>query len=100
MHCLEKPGRCRVLFMMQRLITDLRRWIAGCGLIFLLLSAGPLAAEPPAAAVAAFNTYVGALESRLAQQHRSQSAFLAPVDAQGEARLCRGELIVEKLMRG
>ena len=97
MHCLEKPGRCRVLFMMQRLITDLRRWIAGCGLIFLLLSAGPLAAEPPAAAVAAFNTYVGALESRLAQQHRSQSAFLAPVDAQGEARLCRGELIVEKL---
>jgi hypothetical protein len=86
-----------VLFMMQRVITDLRRWIAGCGLVFLLLSAGLVAAEPPAAAVAAFNTYVGALESRLAQQHRSQSGFLAPVDAPGEARLRRGELIVEKL---
>jgi hypothetical protein len=97
MHCLEKPGRCRVLFMMQRMIIDLRRWIAGCGLVFLLLSAGPVAAEPPAAAVAAYNTYVKALESRLAQQHRSQSGFLAPADAQGEARLRRGELIVENL---
>ena len=97
MHCLKKPGRCRVLFMMQRLITYLRRWIAGCGPIFLLLSAGPVAAEPPAAAVAAFNTYVGALESRLAQQHRSPSGFLAPADAPGEARLRRGELIVENL---
>lgn len=83
--------------MMQRLIADLRRWIAGCGLAFLLLSAGPLAAEPPVAAVAAYNTYVGALESRLAQQHRSPSGFLAPADTQGEARLRRGELIVEKL---
>ena len=97
MHCLEKPGRCRVLFMMQRLITDLRRWIAGCGLVFLLLSVGPVAAEPPAAAVAAYNKYVGALESRLAQQHRAQSVFLAPADAPVEARLRRGELIVEKL---
>ena len=29
-------------------------------------------AEPPAAAVAAFNSYVGAVEARLAQQHRSR----------------------------
>jgi hypothetical protein len=82
---------------MQRLITDLRRWVAGCGLIFLLLTARAVVAEPTAAAVSAFNTYVGALESRLAQQHRSPSGFLAPADAQGEERLRRGELIVENL---
>jgi hypothetical protein len=91
------PEQCNVQFMMQRLIADLRRWIAGCGLVFLLLIAGPVAAEPPAAAVAAYNSYVGALESRLAQQHRSQSGILASLDAPGEAKLRRGELIVEKL---
>jgi hypothetical protein len=43
--------------------------------------------------------YVNALESRLAQQHRAQSGFLAPAasGAQAEMRLRRGELIVEKL---
>ncbi len=58
-----------------------------------------VAAEPAPAAVSAFNTYINAVESRLAQQHRSQTGFLAPVssDAQAEARLRRGELIVEKL---
>ena len=57
------------------------------------------AAEPSPAAVAAFNAYVGPVESRLAQQHRSRSGFLAPVASapQSEARLRSGELIVERL---
>ena len=39
------------------------------------------------------------VESRLAQQHRSQNAFLAPAssDPQSADRLRRGELIVEQL---
>jgi len=56
-------------------------------------------AEPPAAAVAAFNSYTHTVETRLAQQHRSQSTFLilAASDPQSTDRLRRGELIVEKL---
>jgi len=65
----------------------------------LLAAPGCIAAEPAPPAVAAFNSYTRAVESRLAQQHRSQNSFLAPVasDPQSELRLRRGELIVEKL---
>jgi hypothetical protein len=58
-----------------------------------------VAAEPTPAAVAAFNAYASSVELRLAQQHRSQSSFLAPVvpEPKSEARLRRGELIVERL---
>jgi hypothetical protein len=47
----------------------------------------------------AFNSYIGAVESRLAQQHRSRNVFLAPVASapQNEIRLHRGGLIVEQL---
>ena len=53
--------------------------------------------EVPAAAVSAFNTYVGGVEARLARQHRSPEGFLAPVTPQSDIRLRRGELIVERL---
>jgi hypothetical protein len=69
--------------------------------LLLLVTAGPgcVAAEPSAAAVAVFNSYTHQVETRIAQQHRSQSAFLAPAssDPQSADRLRRGELIVEKL---
>ncbi len=69
--------------------------------LLLLLAGAPgcVAAEPPAAAVAAFNSYTHTVETRLEQQHRSQSTFLAPAssDLQSADRLRRGELIVEKL---
>jgi hypothetical protein len=60
---------------------------------------GCITAEPQSAAVSAFDSYVGGVEQRLAQQHGSQSGFLASAasSAQGEARLRRGELIVEQL---
>jgi hypothetical protein len=56
-------------------------------------------ADPPPAAVAAFNAYIASLEARLAQQHRAQGGFIAPVTsaAQSEARLRQGELIIDKL---
>ena len=68
----------------------------------LLLLAAPrwLRAEPTPAAVAVFNAYTQAVESRLAQQHRSSNAFLAPVSSgsnDAELRLRRGEFILERL---
>ena len=70
-----------------------------CGLSIIAAAPGYLVAQPPAAAVAVFNTYVSALESRLAGQHKSQNAFLAPLKSalESEARLRHGELIVEQL---
>jgi hypothetical protein len=73
------------------------RWL----LVLLPLAAAPncVVAEPSPASVAAFNAYIGALESRLAQQHHAQNSVLAPLSSavQSEARLRRGELIVEQL---
>jgi hypothetical protein len=52
------------------------------------------AAEPSSAAVAAFNSYISGIESRITQQHQSAGAFLAPASLD---RLRRGEFIIEKL---
>ena len=57
-----------------------------------------LLAEPTPAAVAAFNSYASAVESRLAGQHGSSHGFLAPVRGGNvDARLRAGELIVERI---
>jgi len=87
------PRRCNVLFMMQRVIADFIRFTALVGLLTLAASE-PAKADPPEAAVTAFNRYIGGLEARLARQHSASHNFLAPVD---EARRRRGELIVENL---
>lgn len=67
----------------------------------LLLAASPLAmAKPTPQAVAAFNAYASTVESRLAQQHRSDDAFLASTasDRRMETmRLRNGELIVVRI---
>ncbi|MGA3371991.1 MAG: hypothetical protein ABSC48_09540 [Terracidiphilus sp.] len=67
--------------------------------LFLMAAPQCVAAEPAAAAVSSFNSYINTVESRLAQQHRSQNGFLAPLTSgqESELRLRRGELIVEKL---
>ena len=65
-------------------------------LLLLLGASCSLVAEPDSASVAAFNAYIGAVESRLSQQHRSESGFLA-AQTQNAARLRQGELIVEQL---
>jgi len=66
----------------------------------MVFAAASGVAEPPPAAVAAFDSYTGAVELRLAQQHRSQGGFLAPEAAQSEMRLRRGDVIVEQLTPG
>ena len=72
-----------------------------CTGLLLLLAVPQLAmAQPTPEAVAAFNAYAGTVESRLAQQHRSDDAFLASTasDRRTETmRLRSGEHIVERL---
>ena len=57
------------------------------------------AAEPSAAALAAFNDYARSVESRLLIQHRSSATFLALpfANPQSQAVLRRGELIIERI---
>jgi hypothetical protein len=76
---------------------NLRSGLGLCAL--LILAAVPVFAEPPPAAVAAFDAYVARVESRLAQQHHSPDDFFATLasDPQSNARLRHGELIIDKL---
>jgi len=93
--------------MMHRRSLDVQARFTRCsvwGLISLLAflpASGLIAAEPSPAAIAAFNTYIGSVESKLAGQHRAQNGFLAPAAPGDQAviRLRRGELIVEQLNR-
>lgn len=62
----------------------------------LLLRAPRLFAQPSPAAVVGFNTYATQIESRLANQHRTPSAFL-PLDPAALSRLRSGELLIENL---
>src|SRR5580704_1086024 len=80
-----------------------RRQIATSRILFLITGlfasmAAPTRAkaEPKPEAVSAFNAYVKAVESRLAQQHQSRDGFLAPpLTPQEKKRLQQGELIIE-----
>jgi hypothetical protein len=70
-----------------------------CGFFIFAVSTLSVSADLSPASVSEFNSYVATVESRLAQQHRAQSTFLAPLASapQTEARLRHGELIVDKL---
>jgi hypothetical protein len=86
--------------MMTRLLAPSRKLSVVCGLLLFLDAPRLLLGEPTALAVSAFNAYSKSVESRLAQQHRSRIAFLAPVDSDpqsAEIRLRQGELIIEQL---
>lgn len=86
-------------YMTRGLVPNFKTLSVLCGLFIFLRASGSALAEPPAAAASAFNSYVSAVEARLAQQHRSQVSFLASMasDPENEVRLRRGELIVERL---
>jgi hypothetical protein len=73
--------------------------IVFCGVLVSHASPALLWAEPPAAALPAFNAYVGAVESRLARQHSSQQNFLAAPASwpPTQDRLRGGAPIVEEL---
>jgi hypothetical protein len=81
------------MFMTRCPISQLRLLSFLSGLLILV----PAAADPASAAVSAFSAYTSAVESRLAERHRSPSGFVAPSGKQGEQRLRRGEFIVERL---
>jgi len=91
-----RPRR-NVQSMKRQRNTTSRKFCAICGLILLIAGPGSLVGEPPPAAISAFNTYIGILEARLAQQHRSQAGYLAPAGPDADAKLRRGEFVVERL---
>jgi hypothetical protein len=68
-------------------------------LLLLLSLPGSIEAQPTPAADAAFDRYLSTLESRLARQHASPNAFLAPLTSvpHADERLHKGELIIEEL---
>jgi len=99
MHCSERRTKRMVLFMTHSILSDSRTSsfrIKLLVLLFLLGASCSLVAEPDAGAVAAFNAYIGAVESRLAQQHRSQTGFLVS-QPQSAIRLRQGESLVEQI---
>jgi hypothetical protein len=87
---------------MKHRFSNCRAGIAGCAALFLLalvaVSRSAMAEAPPSA-IPAFNSYVGVVEARLAEQHRTPGGFLASLTAvqQSDARLKSGALIVERL---
>jgi hypothetical protein len=87
--------------MTRRPLSNLPALSTIWGLLLFVALPECAVAEPPAAAVSAFNTYTAGVELHLAQQHRSTDAFLAPQSSAGGkqeiARLRRGDLIVEQL---
>ncbi|HEY1806737.1 MAG TPA: hypothetical protein VGG45_19865 [Terracidiphilus sp.] len=70
------------------------RWWVDAAVLLFLAAASSTAEKPTAAAVAGFNSYVGHVEARLADQHRSADGFVA---AAGMARAKAGELVIEQL---
>jgi hypothetical protein len=100
MHCFFGSEQGRMRDMMKRFFAPSRKLSVICGLFLFLDAPRLLLGEPPPAAAAAFSMYTKSVESRLAQQHRSRNAFLAPVssDPQGtQIRLRRGQPIIEQL---
>jgi hypothetical protein len=69
------------------------------GLLISVAVPNSVTAQPQPAAVSAFNSYTTTVEARLAQQHHSPTAFLAPFafTPESQTRLHRGELILEQL---
>jgi hypothetical protein len=85
--------------MNKRLAGHSRKMFVIGGLL-LSMDATLLMGEPTPVAVSAFNSYTKAVESRLAQQHRSPNAFLAPATSDPTSaarRLRRGDEIIERL---
>jgi len=88
---------------MRRAIRDGLRGDQATRLLVWLLMLAPWPAGycevPTTSATASFQSYVGSVEARLAEQHRSRDGFVATAGSNGgiDARLRKGELIIEKL---
>jgi hypothetical protein len=94
-----ETGKLR--YVKKRLSPHCRKISVICGLSLLVEAPRLLLGEPPPAAISAFNSYSKEVESRLARQHRSRNAFLAPAASNSESaetRLRHGEPIIERVM--
>lgn len=91
MHCQGDRPCGKLQCMTHRRFLSSRKLAILCGILIAAAAPGRGMGQPTPAAVAAFNSYTAAVEARLAQQHRSRTAFLAG------APLRRGEPIVERL---
>lgn len=101
MHCTKPPAERMVTFTTHCPNPNAHFISILSGLAILLsVAAAPvtIVAEPTQAA-AAYTSYIGAVESRLARQRSSQSGFLAnpSTDPQAETRLRRGEFLLEEI---
>jgi hypothetical protein len=87
---------------MKRRIPWTNEAVVSIAIILLLSVARTGSAEPSAAAIAGFHTYVSRVEGRLARQHGSANGFVVNVGTESkiEDRLRRGELIIEQLTPG
>ena len=100
MLCARMTGK---LEYMRRAIREWLRVYPATRFLFGLLILTPWLAAygetPTTAATAAFQSYVGRVEGRLAEQHRSRDGFVATSGSKGamDVRLRKGELIIEKL---
>jgi hypothetical protein len=98
--CARMTGK---LEYMRRAIREWLRVYPATRLLFGLLILTPWLAAygetPTTSATAAFRSYVGGVEGRLAEQHRLRDGFVATAGPNGamDARLRKGELIIEKL---
>jgi hypothetical protein len=85
--------------MKSRLIPRSQRIFHHWAMLLILGMTHLIVAEPPPAAVSGFNSYTKTVEFRLAQQHMSPIAFLAPASnsKDAETRLRQGNLLIEHL---
>jgi hypothetical protein len=84
--------------MTRRQISTARFLFLFAGLFTVLAAPNRAKAEPTPEAVTAFNAYVKAVESRLAQQHQSRDGFLVPaLSSENKKHLQQGELIIEPI---
>lgn len=84
---------------LTRVLALIRRMAAFGGLSLLAAAPIGLAAEPSPAALSRYSAYVDTQEQRLMRQHRAPAGFVAQAAtvADEEARLRRGELVVEPM---
>src|SRR5580704_10322058 len=94
----SRANKLKLKLMTPRQISNFLNLSFIVGLLALTIAPACANAEPTAEAITAFNAYVKAVESRLAQQHQSRDGFLAPpITPQNEKRLQQGELIIEPI---
>ena len=85
--------------MIERLLSEPRTLPLLCGLILRVTAPRSFAQGPSAAAISAYNSYVRAVESRLAAEHRSRVDFLVVSTAGPHSRrqLQSGGVIIQQL---